>query len=100
MSIVQKVTRPAYYAPAAGRHYFSKAAAYNNEAKARFFARCDCEDDYESGPMPCDLHWPDGRYTKRREDGTTLTGRIIRRWAKLLAAKDRSEASAHPKGGE
>jgi len=90
--IIKPEKRTVYVAPTAGRAYMSKAAAYNNEAKARFFARCECEaGGWEEPGSTCDLHWPDGKYLTRREsDGTTLTGRIIRRWARLLRAADKA----------
>jgi hypothetical protein len=91
--LIVPTKRTAYYAPTAGRHYFSKAAAYRNEAKARFYACCECEDglDHRDPGYTCGLHRP--KYTDHREsDGTSLTGRVIRRWAKLLAARDRAAA--------
>ena len=93
---VEARVRVVYFSPAAGRSWLTKRAAYRAEARGRFFARCDCEAASHDDPgETCELHDPDGKYKARREsDGTTLTGRILRRWTSILIANDQREAGS------
>ncbi len=68
-----------------GRRFFSRAAAYRAEAKARMFAQrpCDCDpgspEHYGADGNACELHDMD----------TVRFARLRDRYARMLAWKDR-----------
>lgn len=80
--IISATTRRVYVAPTSGRARFTRAAAYREEARARFAATCDCADLGEV----CRFH--DTARWERDPGGYSHNGRVIARWACMLAARD------------
>ncbi len=83
MSAVEVVTARVF--KGGGRRFFSRAAAYRAEAKARMFQQrpCDCDPDQpgfrDADGHICELHGMDTvRFAKLRD-----------RYARLLAWRDR-----------
>jgi hypothetical protein len=80
--IISTTTRRVFVAPTSGRARLTKAAAYREEARARFAATCDCA---EIGEV-CSYH--DAARWRPDPLGYSANGRVIARWASLLAALD------------
>jgi len=82
---VRRVMRPRFLAPRSGRTRGTRAAAYREEAKARFREQA-CFDGCLDGDGPCQFHDPNDW----SRDGGELSrnGYIIARWACMLAARD------------
>lgn len=95
--IIATALRVVFVAPTSGRARLTKPAAYREEARARFAATCDCcpaDTVYhgdEAVVLPdtgscCRFH--DMARWKADPDGYSTNGRIVARWACLLAARD------------
>jgi hypothetical protein len=80
--IIATALRTIYVAPTSGRPRLTKPAAYREEARARFAATCDCAEHNEG----CRYH--DAARWKADPGGYSVNGRIVARWACLLAARD------------
>jgi hypothetical protein len=80
--IVETTTRRVYVAPTSGRARLTRAAAYREEARARFAATCDCAEVGEVCRYHNTARW------KADPLGYSTNGRVIARWAAMLAARD------------
>jgi len=82
---VRRVMRPRFLAPSSGRTRGTRAAAYREEAKARFRDQA-CFDGCLDGDGPCRFHDPE-RWD-RFAGGLSPNGYLVARYASLLAHRD------------